>query len=343
MTQTRRAQNRNLWTHWSGAALALAGLSAIAYIWAYNQTPVVVAPRPDDTILVPIEILVPIQKAAVASGFSTELFFVGCLLANAAAAFVLARLLMVRVPALFDDFGSDQTGDQTYRRIFDNGWVVLFGIALSAAIAAFVWQQEPWPNHARLAQALLALLFTSNIVIGMAIASLAVYVHLLYHAFAKIKVDVLHLSRTDISNFMLITSMITFTTGLIVFLAVMGILFSSLKLDTSILAFSVLSVILVVATYVIPVAPLTRQAYAGKQRELSRIDAGIRAEFDKLSAKDAKQDTSTLEALITQREHVTAIKVVPPSSEFSISTAALVTILSFLPALIDYFVPALTQ
>ncbi|SFR08914.1 hypothetical protein [Poseidonocella sedimentorum] len=295
-----------LWTRTGGLSIAASAVLAVIYL---NQ------PFDDD-----IE----------------RLIFVGCLLANAAVAFLTGLYLQPRVRELFDLLETDTTGTEARARIFGDWRGVAFGLLFGLTIA-FVGTRFstdgpalPWA---------FALLTAVNVIIGFALYAIVRYWILIHRAMAAKPFRILALSRPDLTVFMLINGMITFGAAGISCLAVLSLRFSPLELGTIAPVFSVFSVLIVVASYCVPLFQLGNRLHMEKRREMMRIETMVVALTDTLDGRNDAEKQAELKALLAFRDAIAAVKTFPPNGEFSFSATVTAVVVSFIPVLLERFIP----
>ncbi len=209
---------------------------------------------------------------------------------------------------------------------------VLFAALLPLGV--HLMDASPWDDPA-VNTPLLAFLFAANLMIGVALSALVTFWRESARCIGGLKLRILHVTRPDLVQFLHVVSFTVIIVGAISSAAILSILFSPFTLSEAVLAFSVFALCVVVLSYAAPLWPLVTRLRALKLEELGKVEARI----DALYTAQAKSGAPTegLEDLLIFRNEIRAIHTFPPNGQFSFSTAASVTFLSFLPTLIDYF------
>ena len=102
------------------------------------------------------------------------------------------------------------------------------------------------------------------------------------------------------------------------------------------MAFSAFSFLMVLASYFVPVLPLVLKLRRVKFQELDRIEKRIDLKYDGVGATGAP-DQEDLERLLTFRDVVRRIHVLPPNGQVSFLTAVSAIVVAFLPSVIQYW------
>jgi hypothetical protein len=266
--------------------------------------------------------------------------FVGVLVANAVTIYRVGDFLQPGLVHLFDVLGGPLTGTAAQRAIFDAPAALLAAPAFAAIVTAGAAAIAPWHDLA-LDTALCGLVFAANLIVGLALHALWTYWRLTRMAVAALDLRILHLSQPAISLLLRTNSVIVLATAVVATLAVLAVILSKFVANPLTLAFSAFSLLVIAAAYVIATQPISARLIALKQTELDRLDGLIDAQYRAATGDDAPAPPSPapradLDTLLALRDRVRMVRTFPPNGEFSLSTAAWVTFLSFLPTLVDY-------
>ncbi len=219
-----------------------------------------------------------------------------------------------------------------------------FPAAVYAGFIAFsVWQIDPWRETPELSLWLCAFLFVNNLIVGTVIVGVARFWQLVLSELPELDLRVLNLNRPPMITLLRINSQIVMATALVSCLSILAVMLSDYAIDPIILVFSISALAMVVATYAVPVLPLSNLLAAKKAAELDRIERMIDAHVRNLSNQPARDDLGcdietlpSLGELVDARDLLLKVRTLPPGGQISVSAAAIVTFLSFMPSLIDY-------
>ncbi|MDA7424059.1 hypothetical protein [Thalassococcus lentus] len=272
-----------------------------------------------------------------------EAFFVGTLIANSAAALFLAGALGRQVGGFFEMM-SPGSGGPVLDRIFNQRGNLVIAAILTLLIAGSVWSIAPWSAEAYakpgLDGPLVILLLLVNVPIGLAVGALVHYWWEAYRAWTGEDLRIFPLPRKKLVRYTMINTTTTVTAAVIACSTFLGLRVSVLQPDLAIIVFSVVSLMLVGATYVVPLFSLSTRLHLSKHDLLGEIEEELAHCFQAQHADDLQgkgdQVQSRVDGLLAYRETVRNMSTFPPNGEYSFTTAAGVVILALLPAFIDY-------
>lgn len=284
---------------------------------------------------------------------AVELAHIGTLKDAALIALITANTLFVyrfgihiapQLGALFAEFPEAGRRPQaTVDQLLGNPRAILPAIAYSAFIALSVWQIDPWQGDHRLTLWLCLFLFINNLIVGTVIIAIARFWQVVLGEMATLDLRVLNLNRAPAINLLRVNSQIVMATAFVTCLSILAVVLSDYAINPIILVFSISALAMVVATYVIPILPLSNMLAIRKSQELDRIERLIDARIRSLSGQKPRDEMGidpetlpSLSDLIHARDVLLKVRTLPPGGKISVSAAAIVTFLSFMPTLIDY-------
>ena len=258
---------------------------------------------------------------------------------NAFIAYGFGIYLKPRVEALFDSFPSGPDGTSAVLRIFGHPWMIPAGVLYAAVLAGTTYLVAPWPGDDASWTLLCLFLFCANLVIGMALSAIVTFWVKYLRELPNIEFRILNLSRPELVTLIRVNSLIVIGTAIVVSLSLVGVVISSLEKDMAVGAFTVFVLIVLVGTYAVPIVPLSERLRALKAEELSRLERIIEGHVHGISGVVRKGEEAKarpdIDAVLKARELVKGVSTLPPNGEFSVSAAAIVAFLSFLPTLVD--------
>jgi hypothetical protein len=224
-------------------------------------------------------------------------------------------------------------------------------VAFASFIALVVWNVDPWSGQEltrNLRAWLCVFLFFNNLVIGAALFAILTFWHVLLRDLDHIEISILNLSSPALCALLKVNSRLVMGAAVVSSLAVCSIPLSSATMNPVTKVFSGFTFAFVVATYAVPILPLSNVLSARKAAALDRIEklieAHVRIRSGQPPRHDLPIDTDSLPPLsdlIEARDIVAQVRTLPPGGQFSVSAAAIVAFLSFLPTLIDYAISKL--
>lgn len=249
-----------------------------------------------------------------------------------------------RLGRLFAEFpvaGRDPQG--AVNHLLGDKKTVVPACIYSGFIAFSVWQIDPWRDDAVLGLWLCLFLFMNNLIVGTVIISIARFWQLVLRELGTLDLRILNLHRAPMIDLLRINSQIVMATALVTCLSILSLVLSDYAIDPIILVFSISALAMVVATYAVPVLPLANLLAAKKAEELDRLERMIDARIRHLANEPPRDDLGreidqlpSLDDLVEARNLVMKVRTLPPGGQISVSAAAIVTFLSFMPTLIDY-------
>jgi hypothetical protein len=266
-----------------------------------------------------------------------DVLFACLLLLNAGVVAFIGLSLGPRVKDLFSLPTMSQP--DAFQNIFGSRQHLFVAATLSmiAPGGVYIFDTLPWSDPV-LNAALCTLLFAANWNIGFGLVTLAKFWRYSAKAINQLELRILNATRPDLSALLDIVSITVLLVGVICSAALLSILCSQFTLSIAVVAFSVFSLGTVICSYAIPLLPLVRKLRVLKTQELHRVESEIDAMY--LARSNDKADTIALDLLLAFRREIRAVHVFPPNGQFSFSTAASVTFLSFLPTVLDYLIKA---
>ncbi|MCV3271717.1 hypothetical protein [Roseobacter sinensis] len=249
-----------------------------------------------------------------------------------------------RIGAMFDEFPQARRDPQTaVNHLLGDRATALPAIVFSGFIAFAVWQIDPWRDVPELTVWLCMFLFVNNLIVGTVIVAIARFWQAVLRELPTLDLRVLNLNRAPMITLLRINSQIVMATALVTCLSILALVLSDYAIDPIILVFSLSALAMVVATYAVPILPLSDLLAAKKAEELDRIERLIDAHVRRLSHQPAREDLGgdvetlpSLGELVNARDLLLKVRTLPPGGQISVSAAAIVTFLSFMPTLIDY-------
>ena len=274
-----------------------------------------------------------------------DLVLVALIAINAFVAYGFGLYLKPRVELLFDSFPTGPDGPAAVVRIFDNRWIVIAGVGYASVLAGATYLIDPWQGDASSLRLFCLFLFCANLVIGMALCAIVTFWVKYLRELPHIEFRILNLSRPELVTLIRVNSLIVIGTAIIVSLSLVGIVISSLEKELAVGAFSVFTLIVLVGTYAVPIIPLSERLRALKAAELSRLERLIESHVHGITGAvregEEAQMRPDIDEVLKARDLVKSVSTMPPNGEFSVSAAAIVAFLSFLPTLVDLTMKAM--
>lgn len=280
-----------------------------------------------------------------------ELVYIGTLKDAALIVFVTTNTLFIyrfgihiapRLAELFQDFPTaGQAPQAAVNHILGDRKTALPASIYGAFIALSVWQLDPWRGEDQLTLCLF--LFVNNLIVGTVIMAIGRFWQVVLSELSALDFRVLNLNRAPLINLLRVNSQIVMATALVACLSILSIVLSDYPINPIILVFSISALAMVAATYAIPILPLSNLLAAKKSQELDQIERLIDARIRALGGQQPREDIGgninqlpSLNDLIHARDVLLKVRTLPPGGRISVSAAAIVTFLSFMPTLIDY-------
>jgi hypothetical protein len=222
-------------------------------------------------------------------------------------------------------------------RILAHPPAVGLGIAWGLLVATLAQAIVPWARGTELHRWFMIFVFSGNLMIGFAIWAVLRYWIGFLQALPAVELNVLNPSREPMPAFLRFNSRVVLLAAFVGSMAIFSLAASGYDGSLPIVAFSVFSLALVGATYAVPIVPLSNLLGREKARALDAIEAQIATRIAAVTDPDV--DTTglkSLEDLRAAQALVAEIRILPPGGQISVSATAVVTALSFLPAIIEY-------
>lgn len=234
--------------------------------------------------------------------------------------------------------------------IFHHPFAVPAAMLFSGSIAAWVFLLFPWNPHSGIFQAqplnvLLALfLFCSNIIVGYGLYCVGRFWLLAWHRIQRMELNVLLPTRPDLAMYRDIIRDLVILIATIATLAVISLPLSQIDPGITTVLFSLIALGVVVASYLLPMLPLTRKFHLAKNAELHRVEQRINTLYEgMLKSDDPTTNKAQMEGYTALRDQIKAVKTLPPGGEFSIFTSIAVSFMTFLPSIIDWATKLVTS
>ena len=194
--------------------------------------------------------------------------------------------------------------------------------------------------------------FCGNLIIGMAIAAIARFWAVVLGRMAQLDLRILNLSHEPLPALQRANGLIVMASALVASLSIMGLLLSGYAIEQTLAAHTATTLLVVVGTYAVPMLPLTNRLSMLKSEALDHVEARIEAHVHHRSGQAPRpggpledpdnpgrfhpiETLEPLDVLLETRDLIRSVRVLPPGGQISVSAAAIVTALSFMPAIID--------
>ncbi|WP_342078402.1 hypothetical protein [Yoonia sp. SS1-5] len=253
------------------------------------------------------------------------------------------RALIVAFNAQEEDAARKMEIGRAFRNIFNDIFAIPAAICFACFIAGWVYLLAPWagtgtPDQARALNWLLTVfLFCGNLMIGYGLYCILRFWLLSARRISKIKLNIFNPTRPDIAIYQDITKRIVILVAVVATLAVISLPLSVITVGVTAFLFSLSALATVMATYLVPMLPLTAKFQETRVTELNRVEKHIDAVYEQMvDADDPGAYRGKMDELVALREQVRKIKTLPPGGEFSIFTAVGVSILTFLPTIFEH-------
>ncbi|WP_299673637.1 hypothetical protein [uncultured Roseobacter sp.] len=249
-----------------------------------------------------------------------------------------------RIADMFRDFPvAGRDPQAAVDHLLGDRTTALPAVVYAAFIAFAVWQIDPWRETPDLTIWLCVFVFVNNLIVGTVIVGIGRFWQSVLREMSTLDLRILNLNRAPMITLLRINSQIVMATALVACLSILAVVLSDYAVDPIILVFSVSALAMVVATYAVPVLPLSNLLAVKKAQELDRIERMIDAHIRHLGNQTPREDLEvdidklpSLGDLVNARDLLLKVRTLPPGGQISVSAAAIVTFLSFMPSLIDY-------
>ncbi|AUC52711.1 hypothetical protein CDO87_05670 [Sagittula sp. P11] len=195
-------------------------------------------------------------------------------------------------------------------------------------------------------------IFCGNLIIGAAVAVIFRFWWAVLVRIDDIDLRILNLSREPLPALLRANSLLVTTSALVASLSILSLILSGFEVDQTVALFSLLTLSLVVATYAVPILPLSNRLREVKSEAMNEVERLIEAHHRQRSGlpprpdgplKDPEGDgyldiakLEPLDKLMETRDTLHGIQTLPPGGQVSVSAAGIVAFLSFLPTIIDF-------
>jgi len=235
--------------------------------------------------------------------------------------------------------------EQAFRNIFNSPFAPLYAVVHAGFVASWVYLLAPWspmftlsvaPRDLPLDLLLTAFLFCGNLMIGYGVFCIVRFWLLAARRIAKVELDIFNPTRPDIALYQDISKRIVILVAFVATLAVISLAGSKFDIGTTTILFSLASLTAVAITYLAPMMPLTAKFQETRFAELDRVERRIEALYQQVvTAEDPSPFRKTLDEFTRMREEVRKVKTLPPGGEFSIFAAFGVSLLTFVPTIVQ--------
>ncbi len=253
------------------------------------------------------------------------------------------RNLIRNFNAQEDDKAQKMEIGEAFRNIFNHIFAIPFALIFALFISIWVYFLGPWgftgtsDLTARLNGLLTAFLFSGNVMIGYGLYCIGRFWLLSARRIRKIKLNILNTNRPDIAVYQDIAKRIVILVAVIATLAIASLPLSKMDVGVTAVLFSVCALAIVGATYLVPMLPLTTKFQQARVAEMDRVEKKIDAIYEEmLTADDPTKLRGKMDEYTALREQVRKVKTLPPGGEFSIFTAVGVSLLTFMPSIIEW-------
>lgn len=268
--------------------------------------------------------------------------------------------------AAFNDQTQDQAPriepDQAFRNIFNHPLAPVYAVGHAASVALWVYLLFPWsplcpaaptaepvadlcpsalaaytdPVDLPLDIMLAAFVFCGNLMIGYGVFCIIRFWLLSARRISKVEVNIFNSTRPDLALYQDISRRIVIVVAVVATLAVISLVDSRLNVGTTTILFSLASLTAVAVTYIVPMMPLTTKFQETRFAELDRVESRIEVIYQQMVvAEDPTPLRKTLDEFTALRERVRKVKTLPPGGEFSIFAAFGVSLLTFIPTILQ--------
>lgn len=230
-----------------------------------------------------------------------------------------------------------------FRSIFNHIFAVPFALCFAGFVASWVHFLAPWGwtsmsvHTAQLNWLLTLFLFCGNVMIGYGLYCIGRFWLLSARRIGKIKLNIFNTTRPDIAVYQDITKRVVILVAVIATLAIASLPLSKIEIGVTAILFSVCALAIVAATYLVPMLPLTAKFQETRVTEMDRVEKQIDATYEQMvEAEDPTTFRDKMDEFTALREQIRKVKTLPPGGEFSIFTAIGVSLLTFLPTIIEW-------
>lgn len=184
--------------------------------------------------------------------------------------------------------------------------------------------------------------FSANVVIGLAIATLARFWTACGRELTRAGANIHNTARRDVGAFVDITHANLIAAATISALALFSLLFSRFAMGEMILAFTGFTLLFVAAAYYVPFVMLSVALRNSRRSALDRVEQRIVAAHERaLAATTPEAQQQALDELEGMRKvhgETLKIRTLPPGGELSIFATSMAGLLTFLPSVVRMLV-----
>ncbi len=234
------------------------------------------------------------------------------------------------------------------------------GEVIKPLLPSLVPMGDPGPQEICLKETPRALLnglgalfiFCGNLIIGMAVAAIVRFWIVVLGKLDLMDLRILNLSHEPLPALQRANSLIVMVCALVASLSMMGLILSGFVISDTLALHVMGTLIVVMAAYAVPILPLSNRLRALKSEALDHVETRIEAHLRDRSGLPPRVDgpladpetpggfrpldsLPPLDVLLESRDLIRAVRTLPPGGQVSVSAAAIVTVLSFMPAVLD--------
>ena len=210
---------------------------------------------------------------------------------------------------------------------------------VQGSVAVFLFY-GPWADTELFFYTYTLFVFSANAVAGSATHSLAKY----FYRVSKLgKHTEIKLWDRSCSVYQFIVDSdkyVLYAVGYIAITAIIASLFSLVGTEAAGYTWSIWSAIVLVLTFSLPLIPVSNKIKELKEKRIIVLNSSLQTYYDNLeeNVKNGGEDISVgdIESIKKMREDVKSIRVFPPVGAKSLETAAIISILTLLPSLLEF-------
>jgi len=199
----------------------------------------------------------------------------------------------------------------------------------------------PWQDNRILLYSYMSFVFLGNALAGYGIYCLVRYFDRILNVGPYCKISLWDRS-CPIYKFVINSSKyIIYGVGYISITAIISAMFSLVGPSAPAYVWSIWSVLVLFATFTIPLLPISKKIKSLKDEKIEKIDIKLQSYHEKLEERiDKEKDVSfdNIEVIKKLRGQVKSVRVFPPVGAKSLETAAIISLLTVLPSLLELIV-----
>jgi len=262
---------------------------------------------------------------------------IACVILNTAAVLVFGFHITPHIAEMLDAIpDAAQPLQARVDAILNHPWAIPFALLYAASIGIGSWVVDPHGENGTFRALLSLYLFAGNLMIGFGFFAILRFWAVFLTTLPSLQFRILNLNRPPLPAILRVNSKIVMITAFVASMSVVGVVLSNFELAGLTVLHSGFTLALVVATYAVPVLPLSNVLRRRKSEELDVIERMIVAHVEGMPHGKTDPDLPELSRLKEAKAMITAVQTLPPGGQVSVSAAAIVTFLSFLPTLIEY-------